>query len=175
MNPGATKVLGWLLFPLLLLSPCLLTGVAETVGEGTVIVAYETPRVFDVTVDDVAYPVLVDANSTLYGFRFDPTNTLLALNLSGDAGTVGFCTVTFPNALLVGPYLCYLDDVLVTPVETANATHTTLSVTYTHSVHTLEIVGTTAIPEFTLGLAALLVLLAGGVLVLLRHRVAPPR
>jgi hypothetical protein len=175
VNLGTTKAVAWILLPLLLLSPSLLAGVAETVGEGTVIVAYETPKVFDVTIDDVAYPVLVDANSTLYGFRFDPANTLLALNLSGADGTVGVCTVTFPNALLVGPYLCYVDDVLVAPVETANATHTALSVTYTHSVRTLTIIGTTVIPEFSLPIAVALALLTGGALMLLRRRVAPSR
>lgn len=169
---GGTTVLGWLLFALMLVSPRLLTGGAEHAGEGTVVVAYVTPRVFDVTVDDGTYPVLVDANSTLYGFRFDPADPRLILNLSGDAGTVGFCNVTFPSALLGGPYLCNLDDVPVTTVETGNATHAALYVTYTHSVHTLEIVGTTVIPEFILGLAAMLMLLVGGVLLLLRVRLA---
>jgi hypothetical protein len=61
--------------------------------------------------------------------------------------------------LLGGPYVCQINGTLITPDVVTNATHTTLSFTYTHSTHVLEVIGTTVIPEYPTLLTALLPLL----------------
>lgn len=72
----------------------------------------------------------------------------LSVNVTGDPGTTGFCNITFPTPLLGPPYLVRVDGALVTPVVATNATHTTLSVTYQHSEHLVEVIRTTVILEF---------------------------
>jgi hypothetical protein len=67
--------------------------------------------------------------------------------------------VTFATHLLEGPYLVLVNGEELTPVVTSNSTHTSLYCTYTHSSHTIEIVGTTVIPEFPTQLAVSLLLL----------------
>jgi hypothetical protein len=109
--------------------------------------------------DGYQFDVEVMSNSQLSAFTFNQSTKTLSVNVTGDAGTDGFCAVTFPNALLGGPYVCQLNGTLITPEDYSNATHTTLAFTYPHSTHTLEIIGTTVIPEYPTLLAPLLLLL----------------
>jgi outer membrane protein assembly factor BamB len=97
--------------------------------------------------DGYQFDVEVVSNSRLSGFTFDQSMKTLSVNVTGDPGISGYCAVTFPTALLGGPYVCQLNGTLITPEEYSNATHTTLAFTYPHSTHTLEIIGTTVIPD----------------------------
>lgn len=83
------------------------------------------------------------------------TATLITLKkisytLEGIPGTTGMSNVTIPNEMLGGPYVVTVDGGLpmysAPPVD--NGTHTSLYFTYFQSVHTVEIEGTTVIPEF---------------------------
>jgi len=70
--------------------------------------------------------------------------------LEGISGTTGMSNITIPNAMLGGPYIVTVDGGLpqyqAPPVD--NGTHTSLYFTYMHSSHTVEIIGTTVVPEF---------------------------
>jgi len=70
--------------------------------------------------------------------------------LEGISGTTGMSNITIPNAMLGGPYTVTVDGGLpqyqAPPVD--NGTHTSLYFTYSHSSHTVEIIGTTVVPEF---------------------------
>jgi hypothetical protein len=83
------------------------------------------------------------------------TSTLITLKkisyvLEGIDGTTGMSNITIPNLMLGGPYTVTVDGGLpqfsAPPVD--NGTHTSLYFTYLQSSHTIEITGTTAIPEF---------------------------
>lgn len=69
--------------------------------------------------------------------------------LEGIPGTTGMSNITIPNLMLGGPYVVMVDggfpQYQATPLN--NGTHTSLYFTYLHSIHTVEIIGTTAIPE----------------------------
>jgi len=55
--------------------------------------------------------------------------------------------VTIPKALLYGePWTVLIDGAPVPAAITENATHSSLYFTYTHSTHTIQIIGTWAIP-----------------------------
>lgn len=82
------------------------------------------------------------------------TTTLITLKkmsytLEGIDGTIGMSNITIPNEMLGGPYIITVDGGLplysAPPVD--NGTHTSLYFTYFQSVHTVEIEGTTVIPE----------------------------
>jgi hypothetical protein len=115
------------------------------------------------------YYVTLLCNSTLSAFSFSQPVMSLSFNVTETTGTAGYCSVTVPHRLLGGPYVCLLDDVVVSPAVSSNATHTIMYFAYTHSSHQIEIVGTTVIPEFPTLLAPVL-LLAVLILTLLAAR-----
>jgi len=75
----------------------------------------------------------------------------ISYTLQGIPGTTGMSNITIPNEMLGGPYTITVDggapQYQATPNN--NGTHTSLYFTYLHmSTHTVEIIGTTSIPEF---------------------------
>jgi parallel beta-helix repeat protein len=94
----------------------------------------------------------ISSNSTIQAFTFDTGTKQISFNVTGIAGTTGFCDIAFPSDLLSGTITVYKDDVLLTIgidyTQSFNGTHYILRITYLHSTHTLEIVGTEVIPEF---------------------------
>jgi hypothetical protein len=72
---------------------------------------------------------------------------MYAENATGNSGMPASCNVSFPTLLLGGSYTVFVDGSPVSAIETSNATHTVLSFSYTHSIHEIEIVGLTAIPD----------------------------
>jgi len=97
------------------------------------------------------YNVYVVSNFTPSDFSFNPEEgALIRFNVEGEAGTTGFCRVTIPKGLLTaeGDWTVLVDGASVTPAIDEDATSTYLYFTYNHSTKTVEIIGTTAIPEF---------------------------
>jgi outer membrane protein assembly factor BamB len=74
----------------------------------------------------------------------------ISYTLEGIDGTLGMSNITIPNQMLGGPYVVAVDGGMpqysAPPVD--NGTHTSLYFTYLQSSHTVEITGTTVIPEF---------------------------
>jgi len=65
-------------------------------------------------------------------------------------GTTGYCNITIPIELLGGPYTVKFDDetILENYDAPTNGTHAFIYITYNHSTHTIEIIGTTVVPEY---------------------------
>ena len=98
----------------------------------------------------------IESNSTVTALEFDGINPNLSFVVSGPDGTVGYIRVTIPNDLLqTEDWTVFVDEVPVNPTITKDINKTFLYFTYRHSTHVIEIVGTSAFPEFL----ALLVLL----------------
>jgi outer membrane protein assembly factor BamB len=76
----------------------------------------------------------------------------LTYTLQGIPGTTGMSNITIPNALLGGPYTVTIDGGLPNDppgvIISANSTYSSLYFEYGHSTHTVEIIGTTVVPEF---------------------------
>ncbi|MBT0160806.1 PKD domain-containing protein [Candidatus Bathyarchaeota archaeon A05DMB-2] len=101
--------------------------------------------VLDVIWDDIIYPVTVVSNSTIDDFNFSQPLKQISFNVAGPDGTIGFCNVIIPKALLYGePWTVLIDGAPVLPTIflTENATHSFLYLTYTHSTHRIQIIGT---------------------------------
>ncbi len=102
----------------------------------------------------------IETNSTVG--NIDISNITTAMNMSftveSSHGT-GMCNITMPNSMLGGPYDVTVDgqapwSSVTTPI---NGTHTSLYFTYNGTgKYTVEIMGATAIPEFTLPVTILL-------------------
>ena len=85
----------------------------------------------------------VESNSTVSNFAFNQPEKKVSFNVTGSAGTIGFCNVTIPKALLYGePWTVLIDGAPVPATITENATHSFLYFTYTHSTHLIQIIGT---------------------------------
>ena len=98
------------------------------------------------------YNVYVVSNSTVSDFSFNPDEgALLRFDVEGEDGTTGFCRVTIPKDLLnaEGNWTVLVDGNSVTPTVNEDTDNSYLYFTYNHyTKQTVEIIGTTAIPEF---------------------------
>jgi len=99
----------------------------------------------------VPYNVDVVSNSTVSDFYFYPDEgPFLRFNVSSQNGTAGFCRVSIPKDLL------WVEDgwIVYVGVQSLNYTiipdenYTYIYFTYNHSIKTVKIHGTHAIPEF---------------------------
>jgi len=103
--------------------------------------------VFDVIWKGVVYPVAVVSNSTITNFNFTYSLKQISFNIAGPDGTIGFCNVTIPKALLwvetPDEWILLIDgNPPIILAITENATHNSLYFTYTHSTHEVRIIGT---------------------------------
>ncbi len=105
----------------------------------------------------VNYNATITSNSTAYGLNFNDTTKTFSFNVSGPAGTTGYINITIPkNMLDVDPAQTpYVWEVILDGVPqlatsfsvTTNATHTFIYFTYTHSDHSIAIIGNKGIPD----------------------------
>jgi hypothetical protein len=109
-----------------------------------------------VNVDGNMYNVVTVSNSTVSNFSFNKTVMKISFSVTAASGTKGFSNITIPKILLGPPYIVKVDGTTVASIISSNETHTTFHFTYTHSVHTVEIIGSTVIPEFSTSLILLL-------------------
>ncbi len=102
------------------------------------------------------YYVPIFTNSTVSDFAYDfsnPNAPSISFNVSGTAG-IGFCNITIPRALIdvkTGTWTVLIDETLL-PSEnftvTQNDEYVFIYLTYSHSDHTIKIVGTWVVTEF---------------------------
>ncbi len=97
------------------------------------------------------YTVSVLTNSTLGNFDFGIYGNSISFSVTGPTGTSGFCQIAIPEELVSSLYPIYWNgDLLVEGVDYTrvyNGTHTLIDITYSHSTHIIEIVGTNVVPE----------------------------
>ncbi|MDH7563787.1 MAG: right-handed parallel beta-helix repeat-containing protein [Candidatus Bathyarchaeota archaeon] len=106
---------------------------------------------FPIIVENDIYQVSLVSNSTLSNIEFMQVEKKMSFSISGVIGTNGFFNVTIPKDLMRGePWRVMVDSVDVTSqaVITENQTHTSIHLTYVHSAHKVELIGTWVIPEF---------------------------
>lgn len=86
----------------------------------------------------------------------------MQFNVEGETETTGFSNVTIPKDLLNAEdnWAVLVEGVSVTPTVNEDETSTYIYFTYSHSSKTVEIIGTTAIPEFPFWTLLLIALVA---------------
>lgn len=98
------------------------------------------------------YHIPVFSNSTVSNMTFMNAQNTLSFEVSGENGT-GFCNVTMPRNFInatLGQWQVKLDGAYLTPedfIVSENAEYVFLYLNYTHSTHTIEIVGTSSVAE----------------------------
>ena len=130
--------------------------------------------IFDAgTWEGVSYRVGVVSNSTVSDFSFNPDEgALLRFDVEGEEGTTGFCNVTIPKDLLYteGNWTVLVDGYSVTPTVNEDTNNTYLYFTYNYNKQTIEIIGTTAIPEFPSWIILPLLLTATALIIICKQK-----
>jgi parallel beta-helix repeat protein len=100
--------------------------------------------------NNTAFPVSVVSNSTVSAFNFVQASKIVGFNVNGPANTTGYFNVSMPTALLSGPWRVLLDgtDMASEAVISENQTYTSIYLNYSHSIHSVQLVGTYAVPEY---------------------------
>jgi parallel beta-helix repeat protein len=108
-------------------------------------------NIFDAGVWDwIPYSVFVLSNSTVSDFSFSPESALIQFDVEDENDTTGFCRVIVPKGLLSTEdnWTVLVDGTSVNTTINEDKTSTYLYFIYNHSIKTVEIIGTDAIPEF---------------------------
>jgi parallel beta-helix repeat protein len=97
---------------------------------------------FNITWQEGIYYVTMISNSTTPIFDFEivydsESQKVISFNVTGPSGSVGFCRVVVPRALIDGPYTVLIDGgkVSVKELPISNSTHAFLYFKYSHGAH----------------------------------------
>ena len=118
-----------------------------------------SPMAFAVNAEGRNFDVNIASNSSsVKAFAFEQAEKKVSFKVEGETGTTGVAQVTLPKELLSGELVVSIDgravaedsnDVIVT---SDTASEMTLEINYPHSEHTIEITGTSVIPEFPISM-----------------------
>ncbi|VVC05288.1 MG2 domain protein [uncultured archaeon] len=112
-----------------------------------------SPNAFAVKAEGKDFDVKLASNSNVNNLQFDEQAKKISFTVSGETGTKGTTDITIPKSLLSGNISVMMDGQIMSQadvIETADTQdETTLEINYHHSTHTIEVVGTNAIPEFS--------------------------
>jgi hypothetical protein len=126
--------------------------------------------------DGYAFNITMASNSTISNFSFSESLMQIGFNVTGPMDRAGYCNVTVPKDLLQGdPWTVYINNVNCTTScdITENDTHTFIYIPYTCSTHTIQIEGTSAVPEFPSAMIIPLFVIATLLLVIAYRRKVP--
>jgi plastocyanin len=122
-----------------------------------------SPEGFAVNAEGKAFTVNIASNSTISNFKFDQGGKKVSFVVKGETGTQGVTQITIPKALLSGQMMVIIDGQAFTPdsdsviVTSDTDSQMTLEINYHHSEHTVEIAGTSVVPEFPISMVVMAV------------------
>ena len=124
-------------------------------------VAVVPPQVFKINVENHGdYDVKVATNSTVKDVKFNGDQKKVSVTVEGQSGTKGVSHISIPKSMVSGNFMVMIDGKAVANdqviVTQHTETETEVEVNYNHSIHTIDVVGTQAVPEF--GTVAVLIL-----------------
>jgi hypothetical protein len=127
-----------------------------------------------IVADGPVFHVTTESNSTISNFQFIQEDKKLLFNVTGPTGKTGYCNISIPEELLWGEFSIFRDGSLLVKdvdyTQTYNGTHYTFYISYSHSTHTINIIGTEVIPEFPSPIFSLLFATATLLAVILHRR-----
>jgi len=127
---------------------------------------------FPVDWEKETFHVTTICNSSISNFalviRIETMTKAILFYVTGPTGTVGFCRICIPTALMNGPFTVFVNgtETLYTLLPCSNATHSYLYFTYNHSTKEVLI-----IPEFPSALILPLLMIVSLVAVVLRKNI----
>ena len=111
------------------------------------------PQVFKVNVENHGeFDVKVATNSTVNSVDFNGEQKKVSVTVEGQSGTKGVSHISIPKGMVSGEMQVMIDGQVVANdqvvVTKHTETETEIEVNYQHSVHTIDVIGTQAVPEF---------------------------
>ncbi len=111
------------------------------------------PQVFKVDVENHGeFDVKIATNSTVNSVDFNGEQKKVSVTVEGQSGTKGVSHISIPKNMVSGEMQVMIDGQIVANdqvvVTKHTATETEVEVNYQHSVHTIDVIGTQAVPEF---------------------------
>jgi len=100
---------------------------------------------FSITLN-AEYHVTVICNSIVSNFRFktgeETGNRIVSFNATGEEGTVGFCRIKIPTALMNYPFVVLVgnEEIIPTLLGASSAEYSHLYFTYLHSSQTVSVI-----------------------------------
>jgi hypothetical protein len=131
-------------------------GIVEAVTSATLQssmkIAVARPQSHLVIVDNQTFAITFASNSALDGFEFKAQDRAVSIFAEGSTGTTGVLEISIPKALLSGEMAVFIDDNLASEeqvlLKSDTVNETTFEINYSHSIHQIEITGTSVTPEF---------------------------
>jgi hypothetical protein len=127
--------------------------------------------------DTHEFDVYTTSNSTVGTVNLDQPNMRINFTVTGPTGTAGLCNVTIPKSMLDCPegltywqILLNTTDISSSCTITANLTHTSIYIPYTHSTQTIKVKGTWVVPEFPPNITLPLLIIASIAIITLIRR-----
>ena len=123
-----------------------------SIGASTKI-AVVPPQVFKINVENHGdFDVKVASNSTVTDVKFNGDQKKVSVTVEGQSGTNGVTHISVPKSMVSGDMKVMIDGKAVANdkvVLTSNTeAETEVEVSYGHSIHTIDVIGTKAVPEF---------------------------
>jgi hypothetical protein len=111
-----------------------------------------SPSSFAVSAEGKDFSMQIASNSQISNIQFDEQAKKISFTVSGQTGTKGTTDITIPKSLLSGSMNVMMDGQVMSQadvIKTADTQdETTFEINYHHSTHTIDIMGTNAVPEF---------------------------
>jgi len=131
---------------------------------------------FHVVQGNTTHRIITLSNSTVNSFGFDKLQKQICFNVTGLPSTKGYFYITIPKEVLWcgGPeqWQVWVNNTLIDDrkvIEDSNCTY--IYFTYSHSIQTIQIVGTEVIPEFPTWTSMLLILIVLTVAMAINKRI----
>jgi len=94
---------------------------------------------FNINYNNQTYKIHMEADSTLTNFAYNVTENTIKFKVFGPNGYTGKCIVTLPKDVVTGYIDVAIDSVITDVTVTCNETHFFVDITYTHSIHDLNL------------------------------------
>lgn len=126
---------------------------------------------FDIAYQEIvnyhgSHNVIIFTNSTMSEFNFDANTQSISFTVSGDTGT-GFCQIAIPRTLLYAnltDWTVKLDGATLSQSAynvTENSGYVFIKLNYTHSSHTIQVIGTWVVSELQPNIIPLILAIIG--------------
>ncbi len=119
------------------------------------------PTLFSINADGKNFNLMIASSSKISDLQFNVQAKKISFTVSGETGTDGITDIIIPKTLLSDVVSVMIDGQSTSQsdvIETGNIQNeTALEINYHQSTHTIEVVGTNAVPEFPTSVMVLVV------------------
>ena len=124
------------------------------------------------------FDIEIASNSNIGSVELNEGEKMLAFTVEGETGTKGVTEVTVPKAMLSGEMMVLIDgqamsstssDVILKSETNADVT---FEINYSHSEHTIEVTGTSVVPEFPVAAVVMAAAIASAIVVATRVKLS---